>query len=180
MRVEDRKQFAQAIGATFTLYGQAVTDDVIRLWWNVLDGYKLDAVLSALSYHVADYQGYGHRLPTPADIRKHLEVTLPGLAEKNAYPEREAYRKAIADIDEQAHITILNKRAGNLSLAQAKQRLAELSAQKISIQRSEGYIAANTPLNTRDDTAIQQQEPSIAWMPPFLRRGFALLTGKRA
>lgn len=178
MRKQDRKPFAAALGATFTLYGQTISGDIIQIWWNVLDGYKIDAVLSALSYHVADYQGYGHRLPTPADVRRHLEITLPRLANESSQPKRIEFQAMIAEIDEAARVVAFNRRANAITVERAALELDALSKRKKAIQANPEYIAAHRPLDVHDDeatTAAVQRD----WVPPFLRRGISVLIGKQ-
>lgn len=176
MQQADRKPFAAALAATFGVYGQTITPDVIRIWWNVLDGYRLDAVLSALSYHVADHEGHGYRLPTPADVRRHLEVTLPRLAAEEARPIVEAHRERIRVIDEQIMRLKADVRLGLI---------------EHSVAAAHANVLANKAREAREDPAYQQalagpkirdEEKAPAeprgWLPPFLRRGIALLTGR--
>ena len=49
MKKHDRKAFAQTLAATFSVYGQSCTPEIIGVWWNALEGYRFDAVVAALS-----------------------------------------------------------------------------------------------------------------------------------
>lgn len=176
MQQADRKPFAAALAATFGVYGQTITPDVIRIWWNVLDGYRLDAVLSALSYHVADHEGHGYRLPTPADVRRHLEVTLPRLAAEEARPIVEEYRERIRAINEQIMRLKADVRLGLVEHSVAAARATALAAEARAVREDPAYKQALAGPKIRDEEEAQA-EPR-GWLPPFLRRGIALLTGR--
>jgi len=176
MRSADRKRFADALAATFAVYGHTLTPDVIRIWWNVLDGYKLDAVLSAMSYHVADHEGHGYRLPTPADVRKHLEVTLPRLAADTAAPAIDVQRVLIQETAEAIRQIENDIALGIVKPADAEPTLD--SMRKLwheQVEHGAHLRALAKPAIREDDT-----QPIVGrnWLPPFLRRGIALLTGK--
>lgn len=174
---DDKRQFAKALGATFTLYGQTVSDGVIRLWWNVLDGYRLDAVLAAISYHVGDYQGHGHRLPTPADVRRHLEVTLPAIAREQSREIVERSQKRIGELNDEAAQLANDVRLGLLTDTVATTKINILGGLMRQAKQDPEYRRAIAGLNFRED----EEEPATSktWVPPFLRRGIALLTGNQ-
>lgn len=177
MQPNDRKRFADALAATFAVYGQTITPDVIRIWWNVLDGYRLDAVLAALSYHVGDHEGHGYRLPTPADVRKHLEITLPRLAAEEARPYLDEHRARIAEVSEKIQRLRADVRLGLYANnpTTAATMLGVLSAQLAGLNADPTYRKALEGPAIRDEP--ENEPPPRNWMPPFLRRGIALLTG---
>lgn len=175
MQPSEKKRFADALAATFAVYGQTITPDVIRIWWNVLDGYRLDAVLAALSFHVGDHEGHGYRLPTPADVRKHLETTLPRLAADEARPYLDEHRARIAAVEEKIRLLHSDVRLGLLDHTVAVTTLGILSAQLAGLNADPTYRKALEGPAIRDEP--ENEPPPRNWMPPFLRRGIALLTG---
>jgi hypothetical protein len=175
MQQNDKKPFADALAATFAVYGQTITPDVMRIWWNVLDGYRLDAVLSALSYHVGDHEGHGYRLPTPADVRKHLETTLPRLAADEARPFLDAHRARIAKVNEQIMRLRADVQLGLLDHTVAVTQMNVLAASLRDLQDDLAYRKALAGPAIRDEP--EDQPPPRNWIPPFLRRGIAMLTG---
>ena len=179
MQSIDRKPFAAALAATFGVYGQTITPDVIRIWWNVLDGYRLDAVLSALSFHVADHEGHGYRLPTPADVRRHLEITLPRLAAEQARPIVEQYRERIRVIGEQIARLKADVKLGLIEHSVAAAHANVLAQKAREAREDPAYQQALAGPKIRDEEEEAQAEPR-GWLPPFLRRGIALLTGRPA
>lgn len=179
MRDQDRKPFADALAATFATYGQVITPAIIRLWWNVLDGYRLDAVLSAISYHVGDYEGYGGRCPTPADVRRHLEVTLPQLAREQARPTVEAGERRIGELREKAARLTADVRLGLVDHTVAATELNVLAVQLRNAREDPAYVQALAGLQVREDDGEAPREGRRGWLPPFLRRAVALLSGPR-
>lgn len=175
MQPSEKKRFADALAATFAVYGQTITPDVIRIWWNVLDGYRLDAVLAALSYHVGDHEGHGYRLPMPADVRKHLETTLPRLAADESRPYLDEHRSRIAAVEEKIRLLYSDVRLGLLDHTVAVTTLGILSAQLAGLNADPTYRKALAGPAIRDEP--ENEPPPRNWMPPFLRRGIALLTG---
>lgn len=79
MKRSDHAAFAAALSATFSVYSIECTPLLLDAWWTALEPYTLAGVEAALAYHVGDYVGFGWRAPTPADVRKILEETLPAL-----------------------------------------------------------------------------------------------------
>lgn len=74
----DKHEFSQAVNQLFAIYDTEVTDKVLRAWWGVLSPYHLQAVLAAMNLHAGDPVAGMYR-PTPAHIRRHLEVTIPAM-----------------------------------------------------------------------------------------------------
>ena len=72
----DRRAFAEALNQMFSIYGDEVTNRMRDAWWGVLSPYNMDAVLAAMNLHAGDVER-GMFRPTPADVRKHLEITIP-------------------------------------------------------------------------------------------------------
>lgn len=175
MQPSDRKQFGEALAATFAVYGHALTPDVIRIWWNVLDGYRLDAVLAALSFHVGDHEGHGYRLPTPADVRKHLETTLPRLAAEEARPFVEAHQAKIAAVIEQQGRLVTDVQLGLVDHTVAAAQMNMYAVKRRELNDDPAYRKALAGPAIRDEP--ENEPPPRNWMPPFLRRGIALLTG---
>lgn len=177
MQSTDRRAFGSALAATFAIYGQTLTKDVIELWWRVLDGYKLDAVLTALSHHVGDYEGHGHRVPTPADIRRHLEVTLPALARAEAKPFIDLHRAMIEANEERIRRIEADVSLGLVPHHIAQAQIVGLRALVRMATEDPEYQAALRGLIVRED---QPEAPARAWLPPAIRRGLAAITGRRA
>ncbi|MES2347004.1 MAG: hypothetical protein V4641_05470 [Pseudomonadota bacterium] len=99
MHDHERKDFAEAMNQLFAIYGDEVTNRLRDAWWGVLSPYRLSAVMAAMNLHAGDVQRGSYR-PTPADICKHLEVTIPGMiAERRNRIVREA-RSRIAPLQE--------------------------------------------------------------------------------
>lgn len=75
----DRAQFGIAVGQLMAVYKEDITPLLLEAWWSVMQPYQLRAVTAAMELHLADIDA-GRFAPKPADIRKHLEVTLPKMA----------------------------------------------------------------------------------------------------
>ena len=110
MKDADRKEFAEALNQLFAIYGEEVTNRMRDAWWGILQPYHLQAVKAAMSLHAGNIRGNapGKWRPTPADIKLHLEVTIPQMARDRAdkvaretrlriAPLREAIARAEAD-----------------------------------------------------------------------------------
>lgn len=76
MQTDERKEFARSLATMFSVYVATVTDDMLTAWWRVLAKYELRDIRAAFTLHLTD-PAYGFRSPTPADIVKHLEITMP-------------------------------------------------------------------------------------------------------
>ena len=176
MQQNDRRAFGDAMAATFAVYGQSLTKDVIELWWRVLDGYRIDAVLTALSHHVGDFEGHGHRVPTPADIRRHLEKTLPALARAEARPFVDQHERRIAGSTEEMRRIDADVLLGLMDRDDAILRFRALKAQHRELCADPAYRLALDGPKIRETASI---EPDRTWLPPVIRKGIALLTGKR-
>lgn len=78
MKTHDRREFSRSVNQLFAIYGDEVTQQLLDAWWSILDPYRLDAVQAAMNLHASDIDK-GRFRPTPADIRRHLEETLPAM-----------------------------------------------------------------------------------------------------
>lgn len=76
MEMHDRKRFAEAMAELFSAYAVPVTDAMMTVWWRALSPYQINEITQAFSLHVRD-TNYGYRQPTPADIIKHITITMP-------------------------------------------------------------------------------------------------------
>lgn len=168
MKKSDRKRFAAALADTFTIYDKPLSERALELWWNVLAGYKIDGVTAALSYHVANSE----YCPRPANIVKLVVETLPKIAWEQSAPMRERY---FAEHD--AVMDDIRKAEASVALGVEGPWLRELERLQRARKRlceDQTYIDARRQLDLREDPA-----PARTWLPPFLRRGLAALTGAR-
>lgn len=76
MERSDRELFAKAMAELFSAYAVPVTDGMMTVWWRALWPYQINEITQAFSMHVRD-TSYGYRQPTPADIIKHITITMP-------------------------------------------------------------------------------------------------------
>lgn len=130
MKESDRAQFAEALNQLFSIYGEEVTNRMRDSWWGLLKPYHLQAVMAAMNLHAGNIKGNapGKYRPTPADIKLHLEVTIPAMARERAdrmaretrariAPLREAIARAEADY----RLGMITREKAN-SIAITKQR----------------------------------------------------------
>jgi len=79
MMPADRRAFADALAAAYTLYRVELSQAVTAMWWRALQGYEITAVLDALGKHAMNTDT-GQFLPKPADVVKVLEGTTSDTA----------------------------------------------------------------------------------------------------
>lgn len=72
MRQRDRERFAQCMTALCETYGKPVSEVGLKLWWQLLDPYEIDAVERATRMHMLDVER-GRFMPMPADIVRLIE-----------------------------------------------------------------------------------------------------------
>jgi hypothetical protein len=100
MRDADREIFARKIKALLDVYGRAVTDGALDVWWEILEPYPWEQVRIALQQHARG----GMRAPTPADILallpRAIQPAAPDAGEviARSAPDREAARAALAHL----------------------------------------------------------------------------------
>lgn len=94
MNETDRSEFAEALAQLFAIYNDELTKRVLNAWWGVLHPYNLSAIMAAMNLHAGD-PDRGMFRPTPADIRRHLERTIPTMiGEKRDSVLRDARARA--------------------------------------------------------------------------------------
>jgi hypothetical protein len=76
MNQDDRAAFGEAMTRLFAIYAQPVTPSLLDGWWGTLRAYDLQEVRKAMSVHACDPDG-GRFAPKPADIIRHLTITMP-------------------------------------------------------------------------------------------------------
>lgn len=153
MQKSDRKQFAAALTQLFAVYGAELTERVLTAWWGVLSPYKLEAVLAAMNLHAGDVDR-GMYKPTPADVRRHLERTLPAmLHERRSEVARGAYAQ-IAPLRERLAVARNDHWLGLLD-ERDLQRIADDTNREINriMQSHDVALALSPEASLRDDEA---------------------------
>jgi hypothetical protein len=72
----DKPIFGMLVAKTWRFYGKTPSGDEVADWFELLEGFDLDDVATALKRHLTD-PDRGQYLPKPADIIRHLS-TAPG------------------------------------------------------------------------------------------------------
>jgi hypothetical protein len=88
----ERVQFGRLLTATFEVYGSAVSDTAISIWWSALSAYSLAQVRAGLSAHIKNPER-GRFSPKPADVIGEIgfDDDRPGPEEAwSALPKNEA------------------------------------------------------------------------------------------
>lgn len=76
MRPDEKIEFAALIEKTWRFYGQKPTGEVVADWFDLLEGFPLDAIRAAFSRHLTD-PDRGQYPPKPADLARFLPVPKP-------------------------------------------------------------------------------------------------------
>lgn len=76
MQPTDKPGFAEIIAKTWRFYGKQPTGDDLADWFELLEGFPLEAVAVAFKRHLTDPKA-GQYLPKPADIIRHLPIPKP-------------------------------------------------------------------------------------------------------
>ena len=63
----EREQFGRLLAATFEVYGSAVSDTAMSIWWSALSAFSLAQVRAGLSAHIKNPER-GRFSPKPADV----------------------------------------------------------------------------------------------------------------
>lgn len=184
MQSSDRRKFAEALTHLFALYEMEVTDAVLSGWWGVLAPYKLSAVLAAMSIHAGDIrqapggQPAGHFKPTPADIRLHLETTLPAMLDERRGKIVAEARARITPLRERI-ATIENDMRLGMPCEGAKTVLAHCGNQIAEILAEQDVQMAMAPAASLRDQEAEIGPPdrlpaavrkALGWMG-HIRRG---------
>jgi hypothetical protein len=82
MQPTDKTAFAALIVKTWRFYDKTPIAETVADWFDLLEGFALDAVATAFRRHLADPKA-GQYLPKPADILRHL----PGAVCRDGRPE---------------------------------------------------------------------------------------------
>ena len=82
MQHTDKPAFAAIIAKTWRFYDKKLIAETVADWFDVLEGFALDAVATAFQRHLADPKA-GQYLPKPVDILRHL----PGAVCRDGRPE---------------------------------------------------------------------------------------------
>jgi len=72
MRDQDKKRFVELMVGTAELYGKAMSDALLQIYWNALAQYEIQDVEQALSRHALNPDG-GQFMPKPADIVRYVD-----------------------------------------------------------------------------------------------------------
>ena len=71
MQAADKVPFTALILKTWRFYGKAPTGEEVADWYELLEGFQLEAVAAAFKAHLTD-PDRGQYLPKPADVIRHL------------------------------------------------------------------------------------------------------------
>lgn len=179
MQPSDRRQFAESLTHLFSTYDAELTERVLTIWWGVLEPYKLSAVLAAMSLHVGDTrvangtsQAVGHFKPQPADVKYHLDVTLPQMMdERRAKIAAEAHAR-IAPLRERI-ATIQNDARLGIPVTNAEGLISRCRQEINQIMRENEVALALAP-----GAALRDQEAEVAprdRMPRVVRQALGWL-----
>lgn len=164
MKPSDRTRFAENMRGTFSVYAAPVTAELLETWWRVLEPYTMDAVAAAFTCHIRDFRGYGHRVPTPADLVRILEETLPAAMKANndvllerARLEALPHREAVALLDTKFTLELITdeqRMAGQLphmrAINEIYARPSIVRAKMPPSLREEEELAPHRPLSLLD------------------------------
>lgn len=153
MQKHERKEFAEALTQLFAVYGADLTDRVLTAWWGVLSPYKLNAVLAAMNLHAGDVERGMYR-PTPADVRKHLELTIPGMIRARRERIARDARERCIPLRERAMTAENDLRLGLLTPDEAERIIGTCQLTIAQILAEPDVVLALAPLaELRDDEA---------------------------
>ena len=71
MNSTDKTAFAALIAKTWRFYGRSATGEEVADWYELLEGFPMDAIATAFKRHLTDPER-GQYLPKPADIIRRL------------------------------------------------------------------------------------------------------------
>ena len=76
MKELDKKQFVSSMKATAKMYRAEMTDDIIEIYWRVLESITLEEFSAQLSLYLSD-PDYGQFMPKPADLLRFKTAKQP-------------------------------------------------------------------------------------------------------
>lgn len=167
MQPHDRREFSEALTHLFSIYGDDVTKKMLDAWWGVLSPYHLNAVLAAMNLHAGDVERGMYR-PTPADVRKHLEVTIPGMMRARRDAIARDARERIGPMRERIAQLRNDVRLGILKPAEADVLIAPIQQNIQCILAEPSVVLALAP-----QAELRDQEAEIAprdRLPKMVRR----------
>jgi hypothetical protein len=107
MTPADRKRFSECFLAIAEIYGRAISQPLVQIFWNALLRFDIEAVESAFQRHICD-PDRGQYSPKPADIIRLLEGSADDVAmaawTKLNHAMRNKYTGFIAFDDPLIHI----------------------------------------------------------------------------
>ena len=101
MNESDKTQFKSAFMGMAEIYGKEVTQEMLKLYWAMLQDITVDQFSDAVAAHMRDTE-CGAFFPKPADILKKVDGTA-----------RERYLKKIYDLDDVSWAEGLQGRISN-------------------------------------------------------------------
>lgn len=176
MLARDQKEFAEAMNQLFAIYGDEVTNRMRDAWWGVLMPYKLNAIMAAMNLHAGDVERGTYR-PTPADIRRHLEVTIPGMIKDRRDQIVRDARERLSPLKAQHSLLRNDVRIGVKKVEDARGEAAAIEAQIRAILSEPDVVMAMAPQATlRDDSEIGPRDRT----PDMVRRAMGWLGKQRS
>lgn len=163
MNFDDRKAFAAALAQMFCVYAVPVTPLLIDAFWTTLEIYSIQNITAAFTLHVRDPQ-WGHRAPTPADIIKHLTVTMPDLVRQHCEQILAGARTRLALLHEEAAQLSNDIKIGavtGLAANESRDRVLQLVDKMTAINAEPQIIAARQAL-AKQPQKYDQLPPVIA------------------
>jgi hypothetical protein len=76
MKITDKKLFAELMAGAGEVYDKAITTSLLKIYFDMLDGYEIGQVQQAIKDHMRDSNA-GRFFPKPADIVAAIEARDP-------------------------------------------------------------------------------------------------------
>ncbi len=141
MHQHDSKAFAEIFQNVCELYGKAISDRVLNIWWKALQPYDLSAIKEAFGRHSRNTDG-GRFFPRPADVVRMLEgstedAALQAWAQVDQVVRRVGVHESVVFGDPLIH-RVLQEMGGWIALG-SKQETDWPFVQKEFVARYRGY-----------------------------------------
>jgi hypothetical protein len=161
MQTHQRREFSRSLAQLFAIYGEEITENLLSAWWAILEPYRLDMVQAAMNLHASDIEK-GRWKPTPADVRGHLEKTLPAMAHAHCGRILAAGRQRMAVHREVIARLITDRQLNLIADEELSERIAIEHAHMHRIESEPAYQAALRGIQFRDDEGAAESHLPLA------------------
>lgn len=174
MQHSEKREFSLALAQLFAIYGTELTDNLLNAWWAILEPYSMPAIKAAMNLHAGDIDK-GQFSPKPADIRRHLELTLPALGRARCAEIINEAKARAAPIRESIAILHTEVKLGLRSPSSAALKIDEYHAELVAIASEPAVVAARRGIQLRDEHTARPRDR----LPGIVRLAMDTLGGFR-